>query len=699
MRKFLGLKSAATIEGGSTVVFSFGLLAIIAMMILPVPAVVLDFGLSVSFSLAFLIFVIILFINTPLEFSSFPSLLLAALVLRLTLNVSSTKLIISEGHNGIDAAGAVIGSFAQIIMGGSFLVGMVTFFVILIVNFIVITKGAARMAEVGARFALDGMPGKQLAIDSDISAGAIDHATAKVRRERDQQETSFLGSLDGVSKFVKGDAIAGLLITALNLVVGMANGVIGHGLSFGKAFETYAVLTVGDGLVTQIPAVIVSIGAALLLAKGGSSGSIDSMVFDQLGKHPAALMSVAVLLLIFAVMPGLPFVPFLIGALGLGAFAYRAQSRLSEQEAEVQDSVENDVTAKATLGDTLTLDEIHLQFSSDLIDLVLDPASGIDARISNMRSHIASSFGVIIPEIRLTDDTSLPVGTYVIRIQGIERARARIFPEKSLALLPNDASTVPAGVDVDEPVYGAPARWVDRAAQEDLVLKGITIVSPVEVLATHLLETIKQNFPTLFTYRSVNKLLDELVNLSDAQKADENRKFLDDMIPDRVPIDLLLSVLKLLLEERISIRNLPVILEAVADGKKYSAQPELITEHVRRRLSFQIVSDLKRADGSVPLIQLAPEWEDQFARYQVKSEPGSADIALPPEIFTRFTTAILTEAERASESGLIAPIVTTARRRRFVLKVVQAKGLNLPVISFEELGVEQNLSLFGTIAA
>src|SRR6056297_392581 len=377
-----------------TVLLAFALMAIIAMMILPVPSWILDIGLAVSFALAILIFTVTLFIERPLDFSAFPTVLLASLMLRLSLNVSSTKLIIGQGHTGTDAAGHVIEGFASFVMNGSIALGLVVFGVLLIVNFMVITKGAARMAEVGARFALDGMPGKQLAIDSDMAAGAITHTEAKERREREQAETTFFGSLDGASKFVKGDAIAGLLITMLNLVVGLIIGTVIHDMPLGQAFETYSILTVGDGLVSQIPAVIIAIASALLLARGGATGSTDMAITAQLGKHPAALATVAVL------MPGLPFVPFLIGALALGGAAYW---RFQTLDNEARAAASPDALAekpKDLIGDLLDVDDIHVEFAPDLVALALDPTTGLDARIKNMREHIVRGFGLILPEMR-----------------------------------------------------------------------------------------------------------------------------------------------------------------------------------------------------------------------------------------------------------------------------------------------------------
>ena len=312
-----------------TTSIAFALMAIILMMIVPMPSVVLDIGLAASFSLAILIFTMTLFVNRPLDFSAFPTVLLASLILRLSLNVSSTKLIIGQGHTGVDSAGDVIAGFASFVMGGSVFLGIVVFSVLLIVNFMVITKGATRMAEVGARFSLDGMPGKQLAIDSDMSAGAITHQEAKERRELEQAETTFFGSLDGASKFVKGDAVAGLLITLLNLIAGLVMGTFVHGMPIDAAFETYAILTVGDGLVSQIPAVIISISSALLLARGGAKGSIDAAILSQFGRHPAALFSVAVLMLAFGLLPGLPFLPFSFGGVCLGIMAWIAHTHNS----------------------------------------------------------------------------------------------------------------------------------------------------------------------------------------------------------------------------------------------------------------------------------------------------------------------------------------------------------------------------------
>ncbi|WP_040615749.1 flagellar biosynthesis protein FlhA [Oceanicola granulosus] len=685
-----------------TVLLALALMAVIVMMILPVPAWVLDLGLAASFGLAILIFTVTLFIERPLDFSAFPTVLLASLMLRLSLNVSSTKLIIGEGHTGTGAAGDVIQGFASFVMGGSVFLGLVVFCVLLIVNFVVINKGATRMAEVGARFALDGMPGKQLAIDSDMSAGAIDHAEAKRRRETEQAETTFFGSLDGASKFVKGDAVAGLLITLLNLVVGLVMGAAVHGMPLGQAFETYAILTVGDGLVSQIPAVIISIASALLLARGGATGATDLALVGQLGRYPPALMTVGILMALFGLVPGLPLVPFLTGGLvltGCALLVRRGRARDARARAETDARDAEAAPPRSSLGDMLDLDDIHLQFAPDLVDMVLDPGTGLDARIANMRKHVATEFGVLLPEIRLTDDPSLPAGQYVIRVQGVEQARAMLRPDRMLALLSDAGAPDLPGEDIEEPVYGAPARWIEPGEQERASLDGLTVVNAPEILATHLLEVTKANFARLMTHKALRRLLDELVNLSDPARSEANRRMVDELIPDKVPMAVLLTVLRLLLEERVSIRNLPLIIEATAEGRQLHATAEGIAEHVRQRLGFQLVAELRRDDGTIPLVQLAPEWEQTFEAHQLGKAGEIGDVALPPDDFNRLAGAISEKISEATEAGAFPALITSMKRRRFLRTVLAARGISNPVLSFEELGVDARPSLVGLVPA
>lgn len=681
-----------------TVMLAIALMVVIVMMVLPAPAWVVDVGLTVSFALAILILTITLFIERPLDFSSFPTILLGSLLLRLSLNVSSTKLIIGQGHTGVDAAGGVIRGFAMFIMGGNVFLGLVIFTVLLIVNFMVITKGAGRMAEVGARFALDGMPGKQLAIDSDIAAGAISHEEAKARRQREQEETTFFGSLDGASKFVKGDAVAGLLITLLNLVVGLAIGIGAHKMSFSDAITTYSMLTVGDGLVSQIPAVIISIAAALLLSKGGVLGSADRALFDQLGEYPAAVATVAAMLGVFALFPGMPFMPFMTGAVLLGAAAYFAHQK-NEKEKQLkrdkQKTPATNVQKEESLGDILDLDEIHIEFAPNIIPLCMDSDVGLDKRIAKIRKYVAAEFGFIVPATRLTDNSSLRENEYVIRIHGVEVARSMLDPKGVLVLTRDDVPLDIPGQDIKEPVYEAPARWIPAERQEDAVILGLPVIEPVEVAATHLLEVIKSNFGRLMTRRALRRILDEFVSTSDAAKAAANQKILDEFITDQTPFDLIQSVLRLLLEERISIRNLPVILEAIAEGRSALSSPEQITEYVRQRIGFQFTSKLRGQDGYLPLIQLAPDWEELFQEQEKEQPNGVADIALSPTDFNRLASSIREKVANAVSGGVFPAIVTSAKRRRFLTMVLAAKGIRNPVISYEEIDPAERPSILG----
>ena len=474
-----------------------------------------------------------------------------------------------------------------------------------------------------------------------------------------------------------------------------------HGVPLATAFETYSILSVGDALVSQIPAVIISIASALLLARGGASGATDLALLAQLGRHPAALGTVAMLMAMFAIVPGMPFLPFIAGAGILGYSAWRSyqSSRKRDLAAAMVMPASESGPHKKSLGDVLDVDDIHVEFAPNLVSMVLDPATGLDARIANMRLHVASVFGLILPEMRLTDDAMLPPGGYRIRIQGVEQARDRLYPERVLALLSDSGEGLPVGMDVREPVYGAPARWVPADMQDEAALAGTTVVSPTEVLATHLLEVIKRNFGRLLTLKALRRLLDEVINLSDKTRADAMRRMIEELVPDKVPVDLLLSVLRLLLEERVSIRNLALILEAIAEVRNALPSPEAICEHVRQRLGFQLVAELRRDDGTIPLLQLAPEWEQTFTNHQIEGERGVQDVALPPDLFNRLANAVAEKLARTGESGIYPALVTSTRRRRFLRTVLSAKGLSAPVLSFEEIGLDARPSLVGMVPA
>ncbi|MFN4183306.1 MAG: flagellar biosynthesis protein FlhA [Hyphomonas sp.] len=678
-----------------TALLAIGLMAIILVMVLPMPAWVLDIGLTLSFALSILIFTTVIFVEKPLDFSSFPSILLASLVLRLALNVSSTKLIIGEGHTGTNAAGGVIEGFAMFIMGGNLFVGLVVFGVLVIVNFMVITKGAGRMAEVGARFALDAMPGKQLAIDSDLAVGAITHEEAKMRRQREQEEAGFLGSLDGASKFVKGDAIAGLLITALNLIAGIGFGVVAHQLSVVEALNNYSVLTVGDGLVSQIPAVIVSVAAALLLSKGREEGAIDRALGLQLAGNSTALYIVAGILAAFALLPGLPFIPFMAGASGFAAIAYFTKKAADEKAAA--DVVKpEDVTPKPPkIGDSIYADEIHLEVAPDLVNMVLIGDNGFESRIDKIRRYIAEEYGFVLPPIRMTDNPTLKKNEYRIRIQGVRVDSGFLRPGQVLALIEENQLPHLAGEKVREPVYKAAARWLPSAKKQELAAAAVPVVEPIEVLATHMLEVIQSNFSLVFTRMVMMETLDALTAISDVDRAGANKRFLDEYIPGKVTPEILLSVLRMLLTERVAIRNLFLIIETVAEAKPQGLALPRVIELVRQRLAFQIVDRLQDDQGRLPLIQLSTSWEQKFAEYEVTNESGGSDIALPPEIFGELINAVQAKLNETAQKGIVAAVATSSRRRRFLQTVLASKGIRNAVVAYEEINSKSKPYIIG----
>lgn len=678
-----------------TALLAIGLMAVILVMVLPMPAWVLDVGLTLSFALSILIFTTVIFVEKPLDFSSFPSILLASLVLRLALNVSSTKLIIGEGHTGTDAAGGVIEGFAMFIMGGNLFVGLVVFGVLVIVNFMVITKGAGRMAEVGARFALDAMPGKQLAIDSDLAVGAITHEEAKIRRQREQEEAGFLGSLDGASKFVKGDAIAGLLITALNLVAGIGFGVVAHQLSIVEALNNYSILTVGDGLVSQIPAVIVSVAAALLLSKGREEGAIDRALGLQLAGNSTALYIVAGILAVFALLPGLPFIPFMAGAAGFAAVAYFTKKAADEKAAAEVVKPEDTAPKVAKIGDSIYADEIHLEVAPDLVNMVLVGENGFESRIDKIRRYIAEEYGFVLPPIRMTDNPTLKKNEYRIRIQGVRVDSGFLRPGQVLALIEENQLPHLAGEKVREPVYKAAARWLPSARKQELAAAAVPVVEPIEVLATHMLEVIQSNFSLVFTRMVMMETLDSLTAISDVDRAGANKRFLDEYIPGKVTPEILLSVLRMLLTERVPIRNLFLIIETVAEAKPQSLPLPRVIELVRQRLAFQIVDRLQDDQGRLPLIQLSTSWEQKFAEYEVTNDSGGSDIALPPEVFGELINSVQAKLNETAQKGIVAAVATSSRRRRFLQTVLASKGIRNAVVAYEEINSKSKPYIIG----
>lgn len=681
----------------ASVLVTGGLVLIVISMVIPLPPAILDFGFAISIAAAVLILVMALLVDRPTDFQAFPMLLLMTLVIRLSLNVSSTRLILTQGHTGTDAAGHIISGFANFVAGGSLMVGLTVFAVISIVNFVVITKGSGRMAEVAARFALDSLPGKQLAIDADLNAGAIDHQEAKQRRLRDQQEINFFGSLDGASKFVKGDAVAGIVITLVNLLVGLGIGIVAHGMPVGEAMATYSRLSIGDGLVGQIPAVITSMAAALLLSRGGATDTTTRLLSNQLirGWQPAAVVAAAMLLMSF--VPGMPRLLFLgiAGALALGGWRLHRKAVLAAT-ALPDLPVETAAAPRpaARIGDVLDTDEISVEIGTDLVLIALDQARGLGSRITNLRIHIARAYGLILPDVRITDTDDLHPGDYQIRIHGVVRGRGSLRPGAILALGPDPVLQGLTGDAVREPVYLSPARWIDRNAQDDAATRGATVVTPMEVLSTHLMEVVKANLSALLTLGAMQRQIEELKTLSDSARAERNRRYFDGMIPDKVSPEMLLAVLRALLDEKVSIRNLPLIVDAMAEFRGVESI-ETLYELVRKRLRGQITQQYSDPAGGISALQLHPAWEAEFVRADAETGRAGGG-AMTPALSRKLLEAVrraLAAAEPALQTVLVAP----DHRRRMLRAVLGSNGIALPVLGLEEIDPGAELRLVGTI--
>ncbi|GGF53252.1 flagellar biosynthesis protein FlhA [Paracoccus acridae] len=679
----------------TSVLVTGGLVVIVLSMVIPLPSSVLDFGIALSIAAATLILVMASLVDRPTDFQAFPMLLLVTLVIRLSLNVSSTRLILTEGHTGTDAAGHIINGFASFVAGGSLMVGLTVFAVISIVNFIVITKGSGRMAEVAARFALDSLPGKQLAIDADLNAGAIDHQEAKARRARDQQEINFFGSLDGASKFVKGDAVAGIVITLVNLLVGLGIGIVAHGMPVGEAMATYSHLTIGDGLVSQIPAVITSMAAALLLSRGGATDTTARMLSHQLirGWQPAAVVAAAMLLMSF--VPGMPRLLFLAiaGALAFGGWRLYRKGTIPPALPEPQADAAAPRPA-ARIGDVLDTDEISVEIGSDLVLISLDQARGLGSRITNLRIHIARAYGLILPDVRITDTDDLHPGDYQIRIHGVVRGRGSLRPGAILALGPDHVLQGLQGEAVREPVYLSPARWIDRDAQDEAATQGATVVTPMEVLSTHLMEVVKANLSALLTLGAMQRQIEELKSLSDPARAERNRRYFDGMIPDKVSPETLLAVLRALLDEKVSIRNLPLIVDAMAEFRAIDSI-ETVYELVRKRLRGQITQQYSDPAGAVSALQLHPAWEAEFVR--ADAETGRAGGGAITPALSRKLLEAARRAMAAVEPALQTVLVAPDHRRRMLRAVLGSNGIAMPVLGLEEIDPGAELRLVGTI--
>ncbi|MDB5492544.1 MAG: Flagellar biosynthesis protein FlhA [Micavibrio sp.] len=675
------------------VAFAFAIICILMFMLVPIPTWVLDAGLSLSITFSVLILMTVMFIQKPLEFSTFPTVLLVATALRLGLNVASARLILENGHDGGDAAGHVIEAFGHFIIKDNYVVGAIVFAILVIVNFVVITKGSGRIAEVAARFTLDAMPGKQMAIDADLSAGMITEDVAKRRRSELEQESAFFGSMDGAAKFVRGDAIAGLLIVFINIIGGIVIGTVSKGMSLGDAATNYTLLTIGDGLVTQIPALIVSVGAGLLVSKAGVEGAADKALIEQFSRYPRAMYMSGGLMFFMGMMPGIPKLPFLmLGAITVGgAYMLTKTQKQKVELAQIENksTEKKGVVAEEPISKALAMDIIRLELGYGLLPLVQGEGSNkLTDQIKGLRRQLAEDMGYILPAVRIQDNLQLPANTYIVRIKEIESGRGEVRPGMMMCMDPTGAAITLPGENTVEPTFGLPAMWIDEQYREEAHFRGYTVVDAPTVITTHVTEIVKDNMADLLSYTETQKLLDEMPS--------DYQKLVGDVIPGKFSVTGLQRILQNLVAERISVRDMPSILEGISEAAAYTKNIMLVTEHVRSRLARQICDRNINASGVVPLVTLSPEWEQAFAE-ALLGDGEEKQLAMPPSQLQGFITAVREKYEKFGQMGESPVMLTSPGIRPYVRSVIERFRPSTFVMSQNEIHPKAKIKTLGQI--
>jgi flagellar biosynthesis protein FlhA len=683
------------ISGTRDIGFAVGIIIILTVLFLPLPAIMIDIGLAFSIAFAVLILMVSLWIHRPLEFSAFPTVLLIATMLRLSLNVATTRLILSNGAEGHSAAGHVIAGFANFVMGGDFVIGVVVFVILITVNFLVITKGATRIAEVGARFTLDAIPGKQMAIDADLNAGNIDEKEAMRRRRELEEESAFFGSMDGASKFVRGDAIAGLIITAVNVFGGIIIGVTRHEMDLGHAADVFVRLSVGDGLVTQIPALIISLAAGLLVSKGGVRGSAEMAIFGQLGNYPRALAVAGTVMLALAVAPGLPFLPFALLAGGLVFVSISIPKKIAEAKA-AEEAVQREAEraskeeARQSVKEQLKTAEIEISLGKQLSTSLLSSQGELAHRVGRMRRAFAKQYGFVVPDIRITDDLSIPSKTYQIKIHGTVVASEELRIGDVLVITGDGPVPDVPGDEAREPAFGMKALWVSEMFANTVKREGFNPVDPMSVMLTHLREVIRGNLSQLLSYKDMRSLIDRL--------EPEYRRLVDEIIPSQLSYSGLQAVLKLLLAERISIRNLHLILESIAEIAPHVRRAEQLAEHVRMRMAQQICGDLSDA-GVLKVLRLGNRWDLAFHQSLKRDAKGDVvEFDIDPRLIEQFGAEASKVIRGLLDQGHQFVLVSAPDARPYVRMVTERLFPTLPVLSHLEIARGVQVKALGTVS-
>jgi flagellar biosynthesis protein FlhA len=667
--------------------FALAIISLLIILLFPVPTFLLDVLLALSIGTAVLILMTTLFIDKPLEFSVFPTVLLVSAVMRLSLNIASTRLILADGHLGPSAAGHVIEAFGGFVMQGNIVIGAIVFAILTIINFVVITKGSGRIAEVAARFSLDAMPGKQMAIDADLAAGLIDQAAAKARRKALEDESTFFGAMDGANKFVRGDAIAGLLITFINLIAGIIIGILQRNLTFEQALTTYTMLTVGDGLVSQIPALSISLASGLLVSKSGMVGSAEKAIFEQLGRYPQAMGVSAALLATMAVMPGLPAVPFLLLASMTGVLSYYIYHRGNVTDAETLPPPVD--ATEEPISESLRIETIRIELGLGLIGLInYQQGHRLTEQIKILRKQMARDLGFVIPAVRLQDNMQLPTNDYAIYIKDIECARGEIFSDKLMVINPSGKDPEMPGYKTRDPAFGLPALWIEESRREEALFRHYTVVDPPTVITTHLTSVVKDNIIELLSYSETQKLVQEMT--------EEHPKLLADLIPSPVSLSLLHRVLQQLLVEMISIRDLPTIIEAIAEIAKHTQHVDGMVEHVRQRLARQISYAYLDKDGGLPIVTLSGHWEQTFAESVIGSGEEK-QLALSPSDLQHFSSDMRHLLDQLAAKNQLPVLVVSAALRAMVYRLLERLRPGLAVLSQHEIYPRVRVKVLGQI--
>ncbi|MFQ5427411.1 MAG: flagellar biosynthesis protein FlhA [Thermodesulfobacteriota bacterium] len=677
----LSMENLARFRKGTEYLLPLGVLGILAMMILPMPPLLLDILLSFNITAAIVILLVGIYVRRPLDFSTFPVILLMTTLSRLSMNIASTRLILLEGSNGPGAAGNVIRSFGQFVVGGNYAVGFIVFIILVIINFVVITKGAGRIAEVSARFTLDAMPGKQMAIDADLNAGLIDNDEARRRRTDIALEADFYGSMDGASKFVRGDAVAGILITVINIFGGLFIGVFQHGMEAGEAARTYTILTVGDGLVAQIPALIISTAAGVIVSHVSSSHDLGKTIGRQFTSDARPAMVASAILFLFALVPGLPHLAFFILSLLAGGLAFIIHRFGGLVEAEEDDLVEAEEVEEASSSEPLEfvprLDTLSLEVGYRLIPLV-DSSGGGDLleRIRAIRSHIAEDLGLIVPPVHIKDNLDVRPSEYVFLIKGIEVARAELMPGNSLAIDPGNARPGLEGAPAKDPTFGLPAVWVPDESTEKAQVMGYTVVPHAAIIATHLTELIKEHTGEILGRQDVQVLLDRF--------AETSPKVVEELVPGLLTLGGVHKVLQNLLGEQVSIRDLQTILETLADYAAAIKDTDLLTEYVRMRLARQISRTFQDDDGTLRAVVLGHEVEDVMEK-SLRETPQGLYLTIEPGVARSIMEKIEEGVREVTAMGYRPVILTSKDIRRFLRRLTERSLASIPVLSHNEL--------------